>query len=90
MPALIRRSLWDLAAAIGVPTSLAELGLERTIWPRRPAGAGEITDNPGPVGETDLLALLERAMPGIGPSTSNHPHHTRGKQMSNQPIATNT
>ena len=61
-------ALWDLAAASRVPTSLAALGLRRDDLGEAAARAAhEITSNPRPVTEADLLTLLENAFDGIRP-----------------------
>ena len=66
-------ALWDLAAEIGVPTSLAELGLTARDLPEAARrAAAEITDNPRPVDEGDLLGLLERAYAGARPTIVEH------------------
>jgi maleylacetate reductase len=66
-------ALWDLAAASNVPTRLADLhghdGLvQRDDLPGAAhAAAEEITVNPRPVSEADLLGILERAYEGVRP-----------------------
>ena len=66
-------ALWDLAVASNVPTKLAELHghdglLRREELPGAAhAAALEITVNPRPVTEADLLGLLERAYEGVRP-----------------------
>jgi maleylacetate reductase len=66
-------ALWDLAVASNVPTRLADLKghdglLKREDLPGAAhAAAEEITVNPRPVDEADLLALLERAYEGARP-----------------------
>ena len=66
-------ALWDLTVATGVPTSLAELGLtERDLPEAARRAVTEITVNPRPIGEGDLLGLLERAYAGARPSTVEH------------------
>jgi maleylacetate reductase len=66
-------ALWDLAVASNVPTRLADLMghdglLQREELPGAAhAAAEEITDNPRPVTEADLLGLLERAYEGVRP-----------------------
>ena len=66
-------ALWDLAHETGVPTSLAELGLTEHDLPEAARrAAAEITVNPRPVGEDDLLELLERAFVGTRPSLVDH------------------
>jgi alcohol dehydrogenase class IV len=65
-------SLWDLATASNVPTSLAALGLERDQLPEAAGrAAAEITDNPRPVDEAALLGLLERAFDGLRPTSAD-------------------
>jgi alcohol dehydrogenase class IV len=65
--------LWDLAAASNVPTRLADLhghdGLvQRDDLPGAAhAASEEITVNPRPVSEADLLGILERAYEGVRP-----------------------
>ena len=60
-----RRALWDLAVASNVPTSLAALGLAAADLGRGGRrAAAEITDNPRPFNEADILALLQRAFAG--------------------------
>jgi alcohol dehydrogenase class IV len=64
-------ALWDLARASAVPTSLAELGLARDDLPEAAQRAAhEITDNPRPFDESDVLGLLERAHDGVRPTTA--------------------
>jgi alcohol dehydrogenase class IV len=66
-------SLWDLATASNVPTSLAALGLEREqLAEAASRAAAEITDNPRPVDQAGLLDLLERAFDGERPATHRH------------------
>jgi maleylacetate reductase len=66
-------ALWDLAVASHVPTRLADLTghdglLKREDLPGAAhAAAEEITVNPRPVTEADLLGLLERAYEGERP-----------------------
>lgn len=66
-------ALWDLAVASNVPTRLADLAgsdglLRREDLPGAAhAAAEEITVNPRPVTEADLLGLLERAYEGARP-----------------------
>jgi maleylacetate reductase len=66
-------ALWDLAVASNVPTRLADLTghdglLKREDLPGAAhAAAEEITVNPRPVTEADLLGLLERAYEGARP-----------------------
>jgi maleylacetate reductase len=66
-------ALWDLAVASNVPTRLADLQgidglLQRDQLPGAAhAAAEEITVNPRPFTEADLLALLERAYEGVRP-----------------------
>jgi maleylacetate reductase len=66
-------ALWDLAVASQVPTRLADLTgsdglLKREDLPGAAhAAAEEITVNPSPVTEADLLGLLERAYEGVRP-----------------------
>ncbi|HEY0520566.1 MAG TPA: maleylacetate reductase [Ilumatobacteraceae bacterium] len=66
-------ALWDLAAASSVPTRLADLsghdGLLRhdQLAEAAHAAAAEITVNPRPVDEADLLGILERAYEGERP-----------------------
>lgn len=66
-------ALWDLAVASNVPTRLADLKgsdglLRRDDLPGAAhAAAEEITVNPRPVTEADLLGLLERAYEGARP-----------------------
>ncbi|MGD9701963.1 MAG: maleylacetate reductase [Acidimicrobiia bacterium] len=66
-------ALWDLAERAGVPTSLAALGLtERDLPEAAERAAAEITVNPRPVDEADLLGILERAHAGVRPSIGEH------------------
>ena len=66
-------ALWDLAVASSVPTWLADLGLtERDLPEAARRAVTEITVNPRPIGEGDLLGLLERAYAGARPSTVEH------------------
>lgn len=66
-------ALWDLAVASKVPTRLADLTghdglLKRDDLPGAArAAAEEITVNPRPVNEADLLGILERAYEGDRP-----------------------
>ena len=66
-------ALWDLAVASKVPTRLADLTghdglLKRDDLPGAAhAAAAEITVNPRPVDEADLLGILERAYEGARP-----------------------
>jgi maleylacetate reductase len=66
-------ALWDLAKASNVPTRLADLKGDDGLLKREDlpgaahAAAEEITVNPRPVTEADLLALLERAYEGARP-----------------------
>jgi maleylacetate reductase len=66
-------ALWDLAVASNVPTRLADLQgvdglLKREDLPGAArAAAEEITVNPRPVDEADLLGILERAYEGARP-----------------------
>jgi alcohol dehydrogenase class IV len=66
-------ALWDLAVASNVPTRLADLAgtdglLKRDELPGAAhAAAEEITVNPRPVSEADLLGILERAYEGVRP-----------------------
>ena len=67
-PRDVAASLWDLAKACGVPTSLAQLGLGRENLREVAArAAAEIKSNPRPATEEDLLVLLERAHAGTRP-----------------------
>ena len=60
--------LWDLAKASGVPTSLAELGLQRNdLGEAADRAAAEITANPIPVDRDKLLRLLENAFDAARP-----------------------
>jgi maleylacetate reductase len=60
--------LWDLAKASGVPTSLAELGLQRNdLAEAADRAAAEITANPVPVDRNKLLKLLENAFDAARP-----------------------
>jgi maleylacetate reductase len=62
-------SLYDLAIASTVPTSLAALGLRREDLAEAAQRATvEISLNPRPVDEAVLLALLERAFAGERPA----------------------
>jgi maleylacetate reductase len=62
-------ALWDLAVASHVPVSLADLGLARAdLAEAAKRAATEITNNPVPVTEADLRALLERAYAGERPT----------------------
>ena len=62
-------ALWDLAAASNVPTSLAQLGLQRDdLAEAANRAASEIGPNPRPYTAADILALLERAFSGDRPS----------------------
>ena len=61
-------ALWDLAAASGVTTNLAALGLTADDLPEAPQrAAAEITTNPVPVDADALLGLLQRAFAGDRP-----------------------
>lgn len=66
-------ALWDLAKASNVPTRLADLKGDDGLLKREDlpgaarAAAEEITVNPRPVTEADLLDLLERAYEGVRP-----------------------
>ena len=66
-------ALWDLAVASNVPIRLADLAghdglLQRDELPGAAhAAAEEITVNPRPVNEADLLGILERAYEGERP-----------------------
>jgi maleylacetate reductase len=63
-------ALWDLAAALGAPTSLAELGMD-------PAGLPEVVRqvmaapyaSPRPVTAADAAALLDHAQKGTRPTS---------------------
>ena len=61
-------ALLDLAKASGVPTSLAELGLQRNdLGEAADRAAAEITANPVPVDRDALLHLLQAAFDGSRP-----------------------
>jgi maleylacetate reductase len=66
-------ALWDLAVASNVPTRLADLMGHDGLLKREDlagaarAAAEEITVNPRPVTEADLLGLLEHAYEGVRP-----------------------
>jgi alcohol dehydrogenase class IV len=66
-------ALWDLAVASHVPTRLADLAGDDGLLKREDlpgaarAAAEEITVNPRPVNEADLLGILERAYEGERP-----------------------
>ncbi|MEP7203003.1 MAG: maleylacetate reductase [Ilumatobacteraceae bacterium] len=66
-------ALWDLAVASHVPTRLADLSGDDGLLKREElpgaahAAAAQITVNPRPVSEADLLELLERAYEGARP-----------------------
>jgi maleylacetate reductase len=66
-------ALWDLAVASNVPTRLADLKGHDGLLKREDlagaahAAAEEITVNPRPVTEADLLGILERAYEGARP-----------------------
>ena len=66
-------ALWDLAVASNVPTRLADLSGHEGLLKREDlpgaahAAAEEITVNPRPVNEADLLGILERAYEGERP-----------------------
>jgi maleylacetate reductase len=65
-------ALWDLAVDSKVPTSLAQLGLAVDDLPEAARrAAAEITDNPRPFTEADILGLLERAHRGERPSPTH-------------------
>ncbi len=75
-------ALWDLAVASKVPTRLADLHgtqADGSVGPLRrgdlPAAAArmaeEITGNPRPVNEADLLGLLQRAFHGLRPDAAH-------------------
>jgi maleylacetate reductase len=75
-------ALWDLAVASRVPTRLADLHgthtdggagpLRRDQLPAAAARmADEITDNPRPVSEADLLGILQRAFDGLRPDAAH-------------------
>jgi alcohol dehydrogenase class IV len=61
--------LFDLAEAIGAPTSLAELGLPEDVLELAAARivAETGTSNPRPVDTESVLRLLERAYLGSRP-----------------------
>ena len=67
-------ALWDLARASSVPTALADLAGQGTGFTRHDLAAAaarcaaEITTNPRPATEADLLALLQRAFDGGRPT----------------------
>jgi maleylacetate reductase len=64
-------ALWDLAVASNVPTSLRQLGLSSgDLAEVASLAAREITANPRPFTEADLLDLLERAYAGERPAAS--------------------
>ena len=72
------RALWDVAAASGVPTSLAALGLGADDLPEAAArAAAEITANPMPVDADALLGLLRRAFAGDPRSSQSVPRPRR-------------
>ncbi|CAN5517879.1 maleylacetate reductase [soil metagenome] len=61
-------ALWDLASTSGIPTSLAELGLDIDHLPEAAErAAAEITDNPRAVSVESLLELLRSAHAGRRP-----------------------
>ncbi len=66
-------ALWDLASRSHVPTRLADLHGSRgplrstDLAEAAKRAAAEITDNPRPFDETDVLGLLERAFAGQRP-----------------------
>ena len=66
-------ALWDLAVASNVPTRLADLAGDDGLLKREDlpgaahAAAEEITVNPRPVNETDLLDILQHAYEGDRP-----------------------
>ncbi len=66
-------ALWDLAVASNVPTRLADLAGDDGLLKREDlpgaahAAAEEITVNPRPVSEADLLGILDRAYEGERP-----------------------
>ena len=63
--------IWDLAVRCAIPTSLAALGLRADHLTEAAARAAvEITANPVPIAEADLLAMLSRAHAGVRPSSS--------------------
>ena len=61
--------LFDLAVRIGAPTSLASLGMDGSrLAEAARLAAAEVTWNPRPVAEADVLAILEDAYAGGRPS----------------------
>lgn len=65
-------ALWDLAVASNVPTSLEQLGLKYDDLPEVAQRAtDEITTNPRPFTQADMLELLQRAYVGARPQRSS-------------------
>jgi maleylacetate reductase len=62
------RALWDLAGRLGVPRSLAELGLAETdVAKAAKLATGQPYANPRPVTAEGVLALLRAAYAGKAP-----------------------
>jgi maleylacetate reductase len=65
------RGLYDLAVSLGAPTSLEQIGMRREDLARAARAAGESPGwNPRPVGEPDVLAILEAAYEGRPPAAN--------------------
>ena len=61
-------ALWDLAVASNVPTSLLQLGLQYDdLGEAAQRATAEITTNPRPFDESDMLGLQQRAYAGERP-----------------------
>jgi len=68
-------ALWDLAAAIGAPTSLAAVGFLRTDADHAASiVAGSPPDNPRPVDIDGIRELLLAAYDGLRPRGTGTPH----------------
>lgn len=65
-------ALWDLAVASNVPTSLEQLGLQHDdLGEAARRATAEITNNPRPFDESDMLGLLQRAFTGERPQRTS-------------------
>ncbi len=65
-------ALWDLAVASNVPTSLKQLGLHYDdLGEAAQRATAEITANPRPFDESDMLGLLQRAYAGERPQRTS-------------------
>jgi maleylacetate reductase len=62
-------ALYDLARALGTPSSLAEIGMTATdLAPMAEAAAARVSQRPRPAGQAELRALLEAAWTGKRPA----------------------